>query len=100
MPEEEPVELTMEEILNLNRLKNRYSRKEIENYIEAHMEGGRMEVREDTVHTPDEFEKLILAYDYSTRRKSLYRVEDEEPEIIDNKRYRFPKLVFTRRKDV
>lgn len=99
MPEEEPVELTMEEILNLNRLKNRYSRKEIENYIEAHMEGGRMEVREDTVRTPEEFEKLILAYDYSTRRKSLYQVENEEPEIIGNKRYRYPKLVFTRRKD-
>ena len=39
-------------------------------------------------------EKLILAYDYSTRRKSLYRVEeaDGEPEMIESGGYRYPKL--------
>ena len=99
MPEEESRELTTEEILNLNRLKNRYSRKEIENYIGSHMENGRMEVTEDTVNTPEDFEKLILAYDYSTRQKSLYQVEDGEPEFIDNGRYRYPRLVFVRRKE-
>ncbi len=99
MPEEEPAELTMEEILNLNRLKSRYSRKEIESYIEAHLENGRMEVKEDTVSSPDEFEKLILAYDYSTRRKSMYQVEEQEAELIDNGRYRYPKLVFVRRNE-
>ncbi len=99
MPEEVPVELTMEEILNLNRLKSRYSRKEIESYLKAHMEEGRMEVKEDTVRSPEDFERLILAYDYSTRRKSLYQVEDTEPELIDNGRYRYPKLVFVRRKE-
>lgn len=97
MPEEEAGELTLEEVLNLNRLKNRFSKKEIENYIEAHMDKGRMEVKEDTVSTDEEFEKLILAYDYSTRIKSSYVVEEEEPEIIDNGRYRYPKLVFVRR---
>lgn len=99
MPEEEPAELTMEEILNLNRLKSRYSRKEIESYIEAHLKNGRMEVKEDTVSSPDEFEKLILAYDYSTRRKSMYQVEEQEAELIDNGRYRYPKLVFVRRNE-
>ncbi|WP_367567962.1 Wadjet anti-phage system protein JetA family protein [Lacrimispora sp.] len=99
MAEEEAPELTMEEVLNLNRLKSRYSRKEIEDFIEARLEHGRMEVKEDTVRCPEEFEKLILAYDYSTRRKSLYQVEDQEPEQIDNGRYRYPKLVFTRRKE-
>ncbi|MDR1772793.1 MAG: DUF5716 family protein [Hungatella sp.] len=99
MPEEEAVELTMEEVLNLNRLKSRYSGQEIESYIEAHLENGRMEVTEDTVNSPEEFEKLILAYDYSTRRKSLYQVEDQEAELIDNGRYRYPKLVFLRRKE-
>ncbi|WP_460643120.1 Wadjet anti-phage system protein JetA family protein [Lacrimispora brassicae] len=99
MPEEEAVELTMEEILDLNRLKSRYSGREIESYIESHMENGRMEVREDTVNSPEEFEKLILAYDYSTRRKSLYQVEDQETELIDNGRYCYPKLVFVRRKE-
>lgn len=99
MPEEESAELTMEEILNLNRLKSRYSRKEIESYIEAHLENGRMEVKEDTVNSPEEFEKLILAYDYSTRRKSMYQVAEQETELIDNGRYRYPKLVFVRRKE-
>lgn len=99
MPEEESKELTTEEILNLNRLKNRYSRKEIEGYIASRLENGRMEVTEDTVNTPEDFEKLILAYDYSTRQKSLYQVEDPEPEFIDNGRYRYPRLVFVRRKE-
>ena len=97
MPEEETAELTMEEILDLNRLKSRYSRKEIETYIEDHLENGRMEIKEDTVTSPEEFEKLILAYDYSTRRKSLYQVENQEAELIDNGRYRYPRLVFVRR---
>ncbi len=137
-PDEETEELTMEEILHLNRLKNRYSRKEIEDYITSHMEDGKMKVTEETVTSDEEFEKLILAYDYSTRRKSLYKVETEpesghgsgaetghgsghkeevetgsvpghesdmatgdlhnEPEMIDNGRYRYPKLVFVRRK--
>ena len=100
MPDEEPTELTAEEILNLNRVKNRYSRKEIESYIESRMVDGRMEVREDTIRTPEEFEKLILAYDYSIRRKSLYRVEDMDPELVDNGKYRYPRLVFVRRNEV
>lgn len=100
VPDEEQVELTAEEVLNLNRVKNRYSKKEIEGYIESRMVQGRMEVREDTVRTTEEFEKLILAYDYSIRRKSLYRVEDMEPELVDNGRFRYPRLVFVRRTEV
>lgn len=98
--DEESVELTTEEILSLNRLKSRYSRKEIESYLDAHTENGRMEVTEHTVTTAEDFEMLILAYDYSTRRKSIYAVEDSEPELIDNGRYRYPRLVFVRRKEL
>lgn len=97
--DEESVELTAQEILNLNRLKNRYSRKEIESYLASHMDHGRMEVTEHTVKTAEDFEMLILAYDYSTRRKSIYGVENSEPELIDNGRYRYPKLVFVRRNE-
>ncbi|WP_124064974.1 Wadjet anti-phage system protein JetA family protein [Clostridium sp. E02] len=99
MPDEELVELTEEEILNLNRLKSRYSRKEIENYMESHSVNGRMEVKENTVQSNEELEKLILAYDYSIRKKSLYEVKDMEPESIDNGKYRYPRLVFVRRKE-
>lgn len=97
--DEESVELTTQEILNLNRLKNRYSRKEIESYLSSHMDHGRMEVTEHTVKTAEDFEMLILAYDYSTRRKSIYGVENPEPELIDNGRYRYPRLVFVRRNE-
>ncbi len=98
--DEESVELTAEEILSLNRLKSRYSRKEIESYLDSHIENGRMEVTEHTVKTAEDFEMLILAYDYSTRRKSIYAVEDSEPELIDNGKYRYPRLVFVRRKEL
>lgn len=118
-PDEEQEELSRDEILHLNKLKNRYSRKEIEGYIEAHLKDGKMVVDENTVSTDEEFEKLILAYDYSTRRKSLYAVEEmknpvhsetdgmdqgqpagdcENQELIENKGYRYPKLVFVRRR--
>jgi len=98
--DEESVELSAEEILSLNRLKSRYSKKEIESYLDSHTENGRMEVTEGTVKTAEDFEMLILAYDYSTRRKSIYTVEDSEPELIDNGRYRYPRLVFVRRKEL
>ena len=98
--EEEAEELSREEILNLNKLKNHYSKKEIESFIEENMEEGRMEVTDGSVRSGEDFEKLILAYDYSTRRKSLYRVEeaDGEPEMIESGGYRYPKLTFIRRK--
>lgn len=90
-------ELTLEEVLNVNRVKNRYSRQEIDNFIDSHMVQGRMEVDETTVSNDEDFEKLILAYDYSTRRKSSCVVENEEAEMIQNGRYTYPALVFVRR---
>ena len=98
--EEESEELSMEEVLNLNKVRNRYSQKEIEAFIEGSMADGKMVVDEQTIHSDQDFEKLILAYDYSTRRKSLYRVEeaDGEPEMIESGGYRYPKLTFIRRK--
>lgn len=98
-PDEEDKELTTEEILNLNRVKNRYSRSDIENFITQRAVSGKMEADADTVSCDEEFEKLILAYDYSTRQKSRYLVEEEEAEMIDNGRYRYPKLVFVRRNE-
>ncbi|MGN0371313.1 MAG: Wadjet anti-phage system protein JetA family protein [Enterocloster sp.] len=95
--EEETQELSVEQVLNLNRVKNRYSPREIEEFISGRMISGRMKVGTDTVTSDEEFEKLILAYDYSTRKKSLYRVEKGEPEMIHNGRYTYPGFVFVRR---
>ena len=93
--EEAFTELTMDEVLNLNRVKNRYSRREIEDFIGGRMTEGKMAVTENTVSSDEEFEKLILAYDYSLRKKSIYQVEDPKPRLIKNGSYTYPGFVFT-----
>ena len=40
-----------------------------------------MEVDETTVDSDEDFEKLILAYDYSTRTKSRYLAMEEEEDL-------------------
>lgn len=112
--EEAQQELSREELLGLNKMKKRYSQKQIEEFIASRMEGGMFQVTADTVQDREDFEKLILAYDYSTRRKSMFRViESEEaadagqnqawksrsgqPEMTEGGGYRYPKLTFIRR---
>ncbi len=95
LPEEETEELTGEEILKLNKIKNRYSRREVEEFILKKMKDGRLEVTKDTISSTEDFEKLVLAYDSSTRKDSPYRVKEQG--IIDNGKYRYPNLVFERK---
>lgn len=98
LPDEKALpELSEEEILNYNKVKNRYSRKEIEDFIQSHMKEGSMEVNETTVGNDEDFEKLILAYDYSTRTKSRYLAMEEEKDPVKNGPYTYPKLQFVRR---
>ncbi len=61
-------------MLRLNRLQMRFSKKEIEEFIENNMEDEVMDVRRINIADEEAFEKLILAYDYSTRRNSKYMV--------------------------
>ncbi|MNY27794.1 hypothetical protein D3C86_1617260 [compost metagenome] len=96
-PDIENAELSKDEILQLNKIKNRYSKKEIEAFISERMLDGQMLVSSDTVQSDEEFEKLVLAYDYSTRRDSLFKLLEQESEMIDNGRYKYPKLVFVRK---
>lgn len=95
--EEETRELSGEEILKLNRVHNRYSRQQVNEFILERMTDGRLEVTGDTVGSKEDFERLVLAYDSSTRRDSPYRVREEAEEIVDNGKYRYPRLVFERR---
>ena len=96
--EEEIADLGREEVLRMNRVQMRYSRSQIEEFIERHMEEDVM----DTARIPDmseeDFEKLILAYDYSIRRNSRFAAVEEEPEMIQNGRYRYSHLKFIRRR--
>ena len=45
----------------------------------------------------EDFEKLILAYDYSTKMNSKYTVVSEETEMVEKDGYRYPALKFIRR---
>jgi len=95
--EETVEELDKENVLKLNRIQMRYSKKEIEEFIEANMEDEVMDVSKLQITDEETFEKLILAYDYSTRRNSKYKIIDEEVEAVEQDGYRYPALRFVRR---
>lgn len=95
--EEEPQELSKEDVLRLNRIHTRYSQKQIEEFIEAHMDGEQMKAEDLKVDNDEDFDKLILAYDYSIRQGSRYQVLHQEGEVNCGP-YRYPKLIFVRRK--
>ncbi|TLC98258.1 Wadjet anti-phage system protein JetA family protein [Robinsoniella peoriensis] len=95
--EEVREELSREEILKLNQLHNRYSKKQIEEFIENRMESGRMKVSDSLIETIEEFEQLILAYDYAIRKGSGFAVESQEVEFIENGKYRYPNLTFVKK---
>ena len=97
IPEEEMEELTRDEILQLNRMKNRYSRRQIRSFVLDRMEDGRYTVTSDTVSSLEDFEKLVLAYDDSVRKDSPYRVLDQEAPMVEHAGYRYPGLVFVRK---
>ena len=96
--EEETEDLNREEVLKMNRIQMRYSRAEIEEFIQAHMTGDIMDAGAMKDMTDEDFEKLILAYDYSTRRNSKYAALNEEDRMVENGRYRYPDLKFIQRR--
>lgn len=96
--EDEAGELSGEEILKYNRVHNRYSRQQIHEFILSRMTEGTLEVTKDTVASQEDFEKLVLAYDSAARRDSPYRVKEEEAEPVDNGSYRYPGLIFEKKR--
>ena len=97
-PDEDMPELTREEVLKLNKIHTRYSKKEIEEFLESHMKDGYMEMKDVEISDNEAFEKLILAYDYCTRKNSRYQVVEREETMLENGKYRYPDLLFVRRK--
>ena len=59
------------------------------------MHDDHMEVKDIDIRDEESFEKLILAYDYSTRRNSKYKVIERDDKLIDNGSYRYPALLGT-----
>lgn len=91
--EEKQKEMSREDILRMNQIRHRFTRKEIEDFIGSHMEDGVLETDRITLQNDEDFEKLILAYDLSVRRSSPYRVVVQE-EQLENGTYRYPKMGF------
>lgn len=95
--EETTEELDREDVLKLNRIQSRFSRQQIEDFIHSHMKDDVMDTGKILLEDEEDFEKLILAYDYSTRHNSKYMVLEEEPKMVEQGRYRYPALKFVRR---
>ena len=96
-PDETLEDLDREDVLKFNRIQVRYRKKQIEEFIEEHMENEIMDVSQMEITNEEDFEKLILAYDYSTRKNSRYMVLEEESGMVENGTYRYPALKFVRR---
>ena len=98
MTEDETLDdLAKEDVLKLNRIQVRYNKKQIEDFIEENMRDEIMDASKLDITDEEAFEKLILAYDYSTRKNSKYMILEEEPEIVENGVYKYPALKFVRR---
>lgn len=97
MPDEERKELTKEEILKLNKVHNRYSRQEIENFLSEREQDGIIDTETCSIDTMEDFEKLILAYDYAMKRNSRYKAVVKGEKEIQNGAYRYPDLLFIKK---
>ncbi len=96
-PEETTEDLDKEDVLKVNRIQHRYSRRQIEDFIEENIQEGAMDALSLPMREEDEFEKLILAYDLSTRRNSKYMVLEEDVRMVEKNGYRYPALKFVKR---
>lgn len=97
-PDQALPDLDKDDVLKLNRIQMRYSRSQIEEFIESYMDGEVMDASKISLMDEEAFEKLILTYDYSTRKNSKYMVLEEEPDQIENGSYKYPALKFVRRR--
>ncbi len=96
-PEEKDPELSREEILKLNRIQHRFTRAQVEEFVEAHMQDGCLDTGRLTVETDEDFEKLILAYDLSIRRDGKFEVLEAGYQVICGP-YTWPAMMFVERK--
>lgn len=91
-------DLDRDNVLRLNKIQVKYTKKQIEAFIEENMQGEILEADKLDLTKEDAFEKLILAYDYSTRKNSKFMVLEEEPVMIERMGYEYPALRFVRRR--
>ena len=94
--EEKSAELSREDILKMNQIRHRFTKKQIEEFIGDHMEDGVLETERMNLQSDEDFEKLILAYDIAMRRNSRYQVVVQE-EQVEYGGYSYPKMAFFRK---
>lgn len=87
-------ELSKEDILRINRNKNRYNRTQIEDFVLNKMKDGIFKTRDHVIQSDEEFELLILAYDYSIRKSSPFHVVPGEKSTITSGKYTYPDMIF------
>lgn len=93
----EEEELSREDVLKMNRIRHRYSQGQIEEFITKNAVEGRARITDDMIQTEEDFDQLILAYDYAVRKNTMYMIESQEVEEADNGRFCYPRLTFIRR---
>lgn len=91
---EEHVELSREEVLQLNQIQHRFTRQQIEEFVEENMEDGIFSSRELVIGDDETFEKLILAYDQCMRKNSRFTVKVSGAQV-QNGPYSYPELIFS-----
>jgi hypothetical protein len=87
-------ELSKEDILRINQNKHRYSKTQIEDFVLDRMKDGSFRTRDHNIASDEDFELLVLAYDYSIRRTSPFHVVPGERGTITSGRYFYPDIIF------
>ncbi len=89
-------ELSKEDILRINRNKSRYSKEQIEDFVLSKMKDGIYQTKDYPISNDEEFELLVLSYDYSIRRTSPFYVIPGEKGTISSGKYVYPDMIFER----
>ena len=95
---EEMTELSREEVLQLNQIQHRFTRQQIEDFVEEHLEDGVFSSCDLVIEDDETFEKLILAYDLCMRKNSRFRVKVSDSQVQSGV-YSYPAMMFTERNE-
>lgn len=87
-------ELSRDEVLLMNKLNQKYTGSDIENFILSQMKDGALLSENMDIEDKESFELLILAYDYGIRKSSPYFVELEDRGMVKGEAYSYPRLTF------
>lgn len=89
-------ELSREDVLKLNQIQHRFTRQQIEEFVESHLEEGIFAAKNLTCIDDETFEKLILAYDLGMRKNSRFQVRLSGKQV-HNGSYSYPEMIFAER---